>query len=178
MPRGQYDRTAAAQARQAKRLEDNPPVSAASPSPSRVDAERGDDWDNRSRKIKGHVDYFDMVKDDIPAGHSYEWKTYSIYGKVETQMHMIQRENGWSPVPPDRHPILPRVGDAIIHEGMILMERPKRLTDEARAEDSDAANAALRMGKQKAAQAEAGQLDRMTPRVNLERQLLPIDNDG
>lgn len=178
MPRGQYDRTAVAARRAGERLAANPPVSAESVAPTRVAAERGDEWDNRSRKIKGHVDYFDMVKDEIPSGHSYEWKLYSTYGKIETQYHMVQRENGWTPVPPDRHPVLPRIGEAIIHDGMILMERPKRLTDEARAEDSEAARDAMRMGLAKVSQTSPGQLDRMTPKVSMERQLLPIDNDG
>lgn len=177
MPRGQYDRTAATARRANDAADAHPPMASDSPKPTRVAAERGDDWNNRTRKIKGQVDYFDMVKDEIPSGHSYEWKTYSIYGKVEVQAHLIQRENGWTPVPADRHPIMPRVGDSIIHDGMILMERPKHLTDEARAEDSTAAAEALRMGKQQASRTEVGQLDRMAPRVNLERQLLPIDNN-
>jgi hypothetical protein len=169
MPRGQYDRAAAA----ARRAE-----GATAKPKSRIAVERGEDWADRARNIKGHLDYFDIIRDEVPDDASYEWKRFSVYGKDETQYQAVLRENGWTPVPSERHPILPGVGGCIIHEGLMLMERPKHLTEEAREEDDIAAQNALRMQTQKAGSTEVGQLDRIKPRVNIERQLMPIDNDA
>jgi len=179
MPRGVYDRAAAAARRAAPVTEQEGVASVSAPQPSVAPRSRGvqrdADWANRSRNIKGHVDYFDMVKHEVPPDASYEWKRYSLWGKEETQSLVIYQENGWTPVPADRHPALPKVGDCIIHEGMILMERPKHLTQEARAEDRVAASEAMRMNVQKVGETPSGQMDRRVLNVNVSKGPMTID---
>jgi hypothetical protein len=70
----------------------------------------------------------------IPAGVSYEWKRESCFGQPD-QFHMnYLKDNHWSEVPDGRHK-----GFMTRQDGMVLMERPKYLTDEARREDLEAA---------------------------------------
>lgn len=58
-------------------------------------------------------------------GWSLEWKRETIAGKTD-QIHLNDAaRRGWEPVDPKRHP------DIIVRkEGMILMCRPKEITDE------------------------------------------------
>lgn len=59
------------------------------------------------------------------AGWSLEWKREQIAGKVDQIHQNDAMRRGWEPVPPERHP------DIIVRkEGMILMCRPKEITDE------------------------------------------------
>lgn len=54
--------------------------------------------------------------------------------------------NGWEPVPLSRHPeLMPAgwTGETIEIEGLLLMERPKVFTDEAREQDARAAREAV-----------------------------------
>jgi hypothetical protein len=78
--------------------------------------------------------YFDQRI--VPAGFSYEWKCDDVMGQPNTA-HMIGvRENHWVPVPAARHPELAYQGDTQIRRpGLVLMQRPKYLTDEAQMED-------------------------------------------
>jgi hypothetical protein len=91
------------------------------------------------RALHGDDDTGDVFVDkwyaEAPAGWTYEWKTHSVFNKEYPQyMHSLQR-TGWSPVPSARHRdlIYPGyTGESIINDGMILMERPKELTDRVR----------------------------------------------
>lgn len=95
------------------------------------------------------TDRFHVDPASIPDGMSYEWKRHTMLGQEDKQHQIGLAMNHWKPVPAARHPELAgnSVGEkAIIIDGQILMERPKYLTDEARAEDN--ANAARQMSDQ------------------------------
>lgn len=86
---------------------------------------------------------FDFDHAIIPDDMVYEWKRKSIYGQEDVE-HLINLDaNGWSPVPAERHPELMGrravLGGEIVRGGMILMERPKELSEEARDLDTFAA---------------------------------------
>jgi len=93
-----------------------------------------------SRKRKGGVDPYDIPKEIIPPGWDYQWNVISVVGNSDVVMDqgMGMHENGWRPVPAERHPgrFVPRgrTGE-IIRGGMRLEERPLALTEQARAED-------------------------------------------
>jgi hypothetical protein len=93
-----------------------------------------------SRKRTQAGDIFDVPKELIPAGWTYQWCGISVTGNTEILLdqNLMFAENGWRPVPADRYPgrYMP-VGHkgSIIRGGQMLMERPKSLSDEARAED-------------------------------------------
>lgn len=83
----------------------------------------------------GTTGFFGITPDMIPDGWSYEGKAWSVFNKEDPQyMSKMYRAN-WTPVPASRHPELlykGYVGDTIIKDGIILMERPAELTVEAR----------------------------------------------
>ena len=119
----------------------------------------GRDGKVMSRKRGTNVDRFHVPEHLIPEGWSYEWKSQTIMGQENTAHMMHMAENGFTPVDASRHPgyFMPDgYTGAIIRDGMILMERPIELTNEARQEDIDAANALMNYQRQ--------QLGQMLPR--------------
>jgi len=93
---------------------------------------------SRTRSQVG--DIFEIPKDMIPKGWTYQWNPMSVAGNSDIlldQNHMMH-QNGWRPVPAERYAgtLVPAGTKGNIVRGQqILMERPKVLTDEARAED-------------------------------------------
>ena len=83
------------------------------------------------------VDKFHVPPSSIPDGMSYEWKRYTYGGKVDQDHMRNMMEQHWTPVPAERHPSmswLESTSKFIEKEGMILMERPAYLTEEAHRE--------------------------------------------
>ena len=91
------------------------------------------------RKARGGMDMeeIDRYKIDqtaVPPDWSYEWKRKTLLGKEDPSYEVNLARGGWEPVPVDRHPeMMPAgyKGHTIELDGMILMERPKELTEEA-----------------------------------------------
>lgn len=84
------------------------------------------------------VDQFYIPPHIIPDGWSYEWKRHTVLGKEDPTYQVRTAHRGWEPVPRSRHPeMMPEnfPGNTILREGQILMERPKEITDEAKAAD-------------------------------------------
>jgi len=81
-----------------------------------------------------------------PDGWDYQWKMKLLMGEEQHAYAVELARNGWEPVPLSRHPDLMPVGwsgTTIEVDGLILMERPKIFTDEARAEEQRAAREAV-----------------------------------
>lgn len=96
----------------------------------------------RAAEVRANVGDMDEGQDKyyidrrtIPDGWDYEWKTKAVFGE-ERPAYQVQLERmGWTPVPAERHPsYMPDGGkySTIERDGMILMERPLELTQEAR----------------------------------------------
>lgn len=78
----------------------------------------------------------------IPDGFAYEWKTESVVGKPAISHMNELKENHWAPVPAERHPHMvanPDTERTIRRDGLVLMERPLYLSEEAAAEEYDIA---------------------------------------
>jgi hypothetical protein len=101
----------------------------------------------------GHLDSLGPQKDKyyvdptkIPDGWSYEWRTYTVVGK-ENPQYMVQLQRaGWRPVPSKRHPeLMPKnwTEGTILIDGMMLMERPKAITDFQKVRDKREAEAPI-----------------------------------
>lgn len=94
----------------------------------------------RQRQATSQDNPFEIPLDEIPEGSSYEWKRFSIHGQSADHDPFYlasMRRQGWEPVDPKRHPNWVPPGydkPYIIRDGLILMERPVELTQEARAE--------------------------------------------
>jgi hypothetical protein len=87
-----------------------------------------EDEDLSEFKIPGH--YF-------ANGWDYQWKTYSIYGKEDPYYISKLKRRHWEEVQAETHPdiALPGQTGAIIKGGLILMRRPRYLTDQAKARE-------------------------------------------
>lgn len=72
---------------------------------------------------------------EAPPGWAYQWKVKTVFNDEQTAHQNNLQRNGWTPVPVSRHPdFLPigRKGNTIEHKGMILMELPEELVNDAR----------------------------------------------
>jgi hypothetical protein len=81
-----------------------------------------------------------------PDGWDYQWKLKSVLNQDDIDRIRQNEANGWEAVPLTRHPeLMPRnwKGDTIEVGGLVLMERPKLFTDEAREEERRLAREAV-----------------------------------
>lgn len=112
-------------------------------SSGRVEAEgRGGEMLTRKRPGGGSSDPFHIPPEIVPRGWTYQWNTVSVLGNgdVVLSQSLQMQENGWRPVPAERHAgrYMPEGHKgAIIRDGLRLEERPAALTEEARQEDID-----------------------------------------
>jgi hypothetical protein len=86
---------------------------------------------NRSNTLP---DQFDLPTRMLEKGWSYQWNRTSCYGLPDPNNINSMMENGWRPVMADRfpgrfHPV--DYKGAIEREGLMLMERPDTMTQEA-----------------------------------------------
>jgi len=126
----------------------------------------------RRRKATVSEDPYYIPKEEIPEGMSYEWKRWSVVGQTDPFYIAQQREQGWEPVPPKRHPnwVPPGYNEPhIIKGGMILMDRPIELTNEAKRELRQLSKQQVREAEQRLGMTPKGELtrddDRVRPRV-------------
>lgn len=116
---------------------------------------------------------FDIPKEEIPEGSSYEWKRYSVMAQSADHEGFYlagMRRQGWEPVDPKRHPNwVPEGYDKpyIVREGQILMERPMKLTIEARKEVRDLSRQQVREAEQRLG---------LTPKDTMTRNFPGIQN--
>lgn len=110
------------------------------------------------------VDKFAIDPSIIPEGWTYEWKRATVMGKPDPSYAIQLRRSGWEAVPAERHPeMMPfgwDSGAAIEREGMILMERPKQITDRARVRELNKARDQVRQKREQLSLAPGGHFDR------------------
>lgn len=106
------------------------------------------------RRRKGASDIFHIDPELIPPGVSYEWKRKAVYGQENPAYMLGLMENHWKPVDVSRLPHMMPDGwtGAIERDGLILMERPSYLTEEARQEDEAAARAPIKAQQERLGQ--------------------------
>ncbi len=124
----------------------------------------------RAAEIRNTVGSLDQGTDDfyidqnaVPDGWSYEWKRKLTVGMEDPAYQVQLARMGWEPVPASRHPAyMPDSGKYTVIErkGMVLMERPKELTDEAKAIELKKARNQIRQKEQQLASAGEGQFGR------------------
>ncbi len=125
-----------------------------------------------TRKRHQNQDKFEIPAHLIERGWTYEWKRFTTFGQEDRAYMMGLEENGWTPVPADRHPQFmgPDHKGFILRDGMILMERPEELTRQARMEEDEAAREEIRIQRRKNGETPSNQLDRsLDPRVHRQR---------
>lgn len=131
------------------------------------------------------VDEFYIDPNDIPEGWDYEWKTKYVLGQEQGTHILALRRAGWEEVPTSRHPsFMPMDTDLpfIERKGMVLMERPLEISDEARALDLRRARQQVRQKEAQLNSAESGQFERSNKDQSLVKiqrsyESIPIPND-
>lgn len=109
------------------------------------------------------IDKFYINPQLIPDGWSYEYKMYSVLGKVDPSYEVQLRQGGWEPVPLSRHPeLMPPgyQGNTILREGQILMERPLVITEMRNKQNIEKARDQVRDKEEQLGAAPAGQFER------------------
>ena len=127
----------------------------------------------RAAEIRGHLGSMDEGTDEFappraPDGWSYEWKRKTILGQEDPAYQVHLARMGWEPVPTVRHPdMMPGMGayPVIERKGMVLMQRPTVISDEAREIELRRARQQVKVKEQQLSAAPEGQFERNDPRV-------------
>lgn len=145
----------------------------------------------RAAEIRNHLGSMDEGPDDfyinhdlIPPGWTYEWKRKTVLGQEDPAYQVQLARTGWEPVPASRHPSYMPEGSksmTIERKGMILMERPLELTEEARAIELRKARNQVRQKEAQLNSAPDGQFGRdhaqVKPKINKSYEAMPIPKD-
>lgn len=112
----------------------------------------------RAAELRSHgaldddgTDKFHVEPGMVPDGWAYEWKRNTVYGKEDPSYNVSLARQGWEAVPADRHPsYMPKDGSysVIERDGLVLMERPLEIVEEAR--DMEVKKARTQMRQQDA----------------------------
>ena len=122
----------------------------------------------RRHKLETHDDEFYLPLDEIPEGLSYEWKRMSVMGQEDPYYIAKMRGQGWEAVLASRHPNWVPPGydkPHIIKGGLLLMERPIELTEQARAEEKKISKRQVRDAEARLGMTPKGELTRNFPGV-------------
>jgi hypothetical protein len=145
----------------------------------------------RTAQIMGHLgdmdeghDEFYVPKDIIPDGWTYEWKRRLLLGQEDPSYQVSLRRMGWDPVPAKRHPeMMPTNwhGETLERKGLILMERPTEIVDEARRIEYMKARKQVRDKEAQLSGAPDGQFTRdhaqTRPKINKSYESVPIPKE-
>ena len=145
----------------------------------------------RAAQVMGHIgsldegiDEFYIDRSRIPTGWDMEWKTKTVLGAEDPAQMVAYARTGWEPVPAYMFPdMMPDgwKGNTIERKGMILMMRPKQLTDMARSVDAKRARDAVRAKEQQLSSAPDGQFTRdhskAKPKIGKSYEPMPIPQD-
>ena len=114
---------------------------------------------------------YDIDPSAIPDGMKYQWNVVSVLGNTDIvkRQAISMQQNGWTPVPWERHTDLfgpvQASQNEIVFGGLRLEERPVEMSEEAEQEEYQAAVDQVRGNFRQLKHAEAGQL----PRENRDR---------
>ena len=145
----------------------------------------------RAAEIRGHIGDMDQGVDEffvdpsiIPEGWTYEWKRLSILGQEDATHQIHLARMGWEAVPARRHPgMMPSswTKGTIERKGMILMERPTEVVEEARRIQNKAAKDQVRAKEAQIAGTPDGTMTRdhamARPKINKSFEAVPIPRE-
>lgn len=182
--------------RRTRRVEDETPVEEVS-RPEMRPAMRDDDpraaAKRRAAEILGHigdmdegVDEFYFSPDQVPDGWTYEWKRRTVMGQEDPAYQVALARTGWEPVPARRHPeMMPAgwKGDTIERKGMVLMQRPREITERIEELDRRKARNQVKAKEQQLAAAPPGTMEkefsdpRTRPTIKKSFEAMPVPRD-
>lgn len=119
--------------------------------------------DSLGGELDEGTDEFFVNPAEIPDGWTYEWKRKEVMGKEDHNYQTQLLRKGWEPVPADRHPDMmpPHMRNGNIErKGLVLMERPAEITNEARNIERKRARAQVQIKEDQLSAAPPGQFER------------------
>jgi hypothetical protein len=137
--------------------------------PDMVTKEKPRDAAKRAAELQDHSktdsgsDEFFVELGIIPDGWSYEWKRHTLLGAEDPAHQVALARKGWEIVPASRHPeMMPLgyTGGMILRKGVVLMERPLVITEEARAIENRRARLQVRAKEEQLSAAKPGEFER------------------
>jgi len=142
----------------------------------------------RAAEIRGQFENVDEGVDEFrtphaPDGWTYEWKRRTLLGQEDPAYQVELARMGWEPVSTNRHPEMMPIQGAhpvIERKGMVLMQRPAVISDEARATELRKARNQVRVKEQQLNAAPDGTLTRDHPsaRAQIKKGYSPIEVPG
>lgn len=138
-------------------------------------------WRARNADAAAGMGKYDIPEEVIPDGMDWQYKRVSYAGKEDITHQMgMMRDGAWDPVPheawPERLGKFGVPGQAIVIDGLMLMQRPMQYTVEAMAEEKKAAkdrvsNQMAELGLSNTA------LPRAKPKIKTRYETLTVPND-
>lgn len=140
----------------------------------------------RAAEIRDNIGDLDEGTDKFhigglePDGWTYEWRRKTVLNQEDPGYQINLARRGWEPVPANRHPHMMPDGDkytTIERDGMILMERPREITDESRRIDDRKAKQQVRIKEEQLSAAPPGQFERSNkdqPMTRIKRSVEPM----
>ena len=147
--------------------------------------------ESRTAEILDHVgtvaegvDEFYIDRSRLPPGWDAEWKTKTVMGAEDPAQMVSYARMGWEPAPLDLFPeMMPQgwKGNTIERKGMILMIRPRKITDMVRQADAKKAREQIRAKEAQLSSAPDGQFTRdhaqIKPKINKGYEPMPVPQD-
>lgn len=139
----------------------------------------------RAAEIRGHLGSLDDGTDEFmaptpPDGWTYEWKRKTILGQEDPAYQVSLLRMGWEPVPTSRHPeMMPSGGNhpVIERKGVVLMERPTELVEEARSIERRRAVLQVKSKEAQIAGTPEGTLERVSPTIKKGYDAIPVPKE-
>lgn len=148
----------------------------------------------RAAEIRGHIGGIEEGTDEfyidphmVPEGWTYEWKRKLLLGAEDPSYTVQLLRMGWEPVPlnrdRDHQAMMPSnwPHNTIERKGMILMERPSEVVEEARRIEQKKARDQVRAKEQQLSGAPDGQFTRdhaqVRPKINKSFEAMPIPEE-
>lgn len=140
----------------------------------------------RAREIRENMPEGGSQRDKFyapppPDGFDYQWKMKTVMGEEFHSYQVDLMRNGWEPVPLERHPeLMPGgwQGNTIEIDGLVLMERPKIFTEEARQDEARTAREAVMVKEAQMREGRAGDLGkREVQKLSKSRSPIAVPGD-
>ena len=139
----------------------------------------------RAAEIREHIGELDEGIDEFaapeaPEGWVYNWKRNTVHNQPDPSYNAALARRGWEPVPAARHPEMVSIEDrdgAVMRKGMVLMERPKTINDEAKVAELNKARKEVRNKEVQLGQGRPGEFERKKPSINRQYEPMQIPDD-
>lgn len=143
-------------------------------------------WRPMRSAEEGGTSKYDIPAHVVPDGMDWQWKRLSYAGKEDTDHQVsLQRDGAWDPVPhsawPERLGVFGEKDQAIVVEGLVLMQRPLEYTEQVREEEKMRATSSVSDHFKSLGLNDSGAVPKMKAKVKMDYssvQVAPADEDA